>query len=72
MTWPQVSGIDALRHLMEANDLSHGDLARILDTPRSHISELLSGKRGLSKAHIQKLAASFGLSADVFLDRQPA
>lgn len=64
---PPTSGVDALRHLMEANDLSQADLAPLFGGA-SVISEVLSGKRRLSLTHIQRLAARFGLPADVFID----
>ena len=64
---PPMSGIDALRFLMEINELSQTDLARIIERPPSTISEVLSGKRRLALPHIQRLAAHFGLPTDVFL-----
>jgi len=63
---PRVSGVEMLRHLMEANDLRQKDLVQLLGTP-SIVSEVLSGKRGLALSHIQKLSQHFGLPADVFL-----
>jgi HTH-type transcriptional regulator/antitoxin HigA len=64
---PPTSGVDALRHLMEANDLSQADLVPEFGTA-SIVSEVLSGKRRLSLTHIKRLAARFGLPADVFMD----
>jgi HTH-type transcriptional regulator/antitoxin HigA len=63
---PPVSGVAMLRHLMEANGLKQADLADLFGG-KSVISEVLSGKRSLSKQHIQRLSARFGLPADVFL-----
>lgn len=63
---PPTTGVDALRHLMAENDLSQADLVPIFGTP-SAISEVLSGKRGLSLAHVKKLAARFGVPTDVFI-----
>lgn len=65
---PAVTGVDALRHLMEANGLAQSELAPLFGG-RSVISEVLSGKRGLSQNHIKALSAHFGLPADVFLGR---
>lgn len=72
MTWPETTGIEVVRRLMDDNALTQSDLARILGAPRSNVSAILAGKRGLSRAHVQALAAHFGLPADVFLDGPPA
>lgn len=63
---PSVSGIDALRYLMEENSLTQADLVPDFGT-RSIVSEVLSGKRRLALSHITRLAERFGLPADVFL-----
>ena len=65
---PPVSGVEALRYLMEENQLTQADLAPLFGAP-SVISEVLSGKRQLALSHITKLAAYFGLPADIFLRR---
>lgn len=49
---PAASPLDILRHLMEANGLCQVDLIDVFGTA-SVVSEVLKGKRGLSKAHIQ-------------------
>lgn len=67
---PEVRGIDILRHLMEANDLRQKDLVPLFGS-KSIVSEVLSGKRQLTLAHITKLSERFGLSADVFIDHRP-
>jgi HTH-type transcriptional regulator/antitoxin HigA len=64
---PPVGGVAALRFLMEANGLSQADLAPLFGSP-SIVSEVLAGKRRLALAHIRRLAAHFGLPADVFID----
>ncbi|HEV2235491.1 MAG TPA: hypothetical protein VGR57_02415 [Ktedonobacterales bacterium] len=64
---PPISGLDALRYLMEENGLAQADLVPEFGTA-SIVSEVLSGKRRLSLRHIQRLAARFGLPADVFMD----
>lgn len=63
---PPVSGVEALRHLMEENGLTQADLADLFGG-KSVVSEVLSGKRTLSKSHVRKLSERFGLPADVFL-----
>ena len=63
---PPVSGVAALRYLMDENGLTQADLAPLLGTP-SIVSEVLSGKRRLALAHITRLAEHFGVPADVFI-----
>lgn len=63
---PPTSGIDALRYLMAENGLTQADLVPLFGTP-SLVSEVLSGRRRLALAHIKRLAAHFGLPADVFI-----
>ena len=68
---PEASGLDVLRFLMEANDMRQKDLVPLLGS-KSVVSEVLSGKRPLTLAHITKLSERFNLPADVFIDRAPA
>jgi HTH-type transcriptional regulator / antitoxin HigA len=63
---PIVAGVDALRYLMEENELTQADLAPLFGS-RSIISEVLSGKRRLALSHITRLADRFGLPAQVFI-----
>lgn len=63
---PPTSGVDALRYLMAENQLTQADLVPLFGTP-SVVSEVLSGKRRLALDHIKRLAAHFGLPADVFI-----
>lgn len=63
---PPTTGVDALRYLMDENRLSQADLVPIFGTA-SVISEVLAGKRRLSLSHTTRLAAYFGLPADVFI-----
>jgi HTH-type transcriptional regulator/antitoxin HigA len=63
---PLVSGVAVLRHLMEENGLTQADLAADFGG-KSVVSEVLSGKRALSKTHVRKLSERFGLPSDVFL-----
>jgi len=48
---PARSGVDALRFLMEANDLRQVDLVPVLGR-KSLVSEVLSGKRPLTLTHV--------------------
>ena len=57
--------IDVLNELIEANSLRQKDLVDVFGTP-SIISEVLSGKRGLTIEHIKKLSRRFHVSPEVF------
>jgi len=63
---PAMSGLDALRFLMEENGLTQADLVPDFGT-RSIVSEVLAGKRHLALTHIARLAERFGVPADVFI-----
>jgi len=63
---PTVSGVEALRFLMEEHGLTQADLAPLFGT-RSIVSEVLAGKRRLALSHIARLAERFGVPADVFI-----
>jgi HTH-type transcriptional regulator/antitoxin HigA len=63
---PRKAGpIDIVRHLMDANGLRQTDLLDVFGTA-SVISEVLKGKRELSKTHIVKLSERFHLSPALF------
>jgi HTH-type transcriptional regulator/antitoxin HigA len=57
---PDVSGIAVLRSLMADNGLTQAELARGAGIAESALSEVLSGKRKLSRGHVGKLARYFG------------
>lgn len=62
---PDAPPVDVLRHLMEAQGLRQKDLAEIFGT-ESIVSEVLHGKRELTKQHIRRLSVKFGVSPAVF------
>jgi HTH-type transcriptional regulator/antitoxin HigA len=62
---PDASPVEVLRALMDANDLRQKDLAPIFGS-ESILSEVLYKKRGLNKAHIEKLSKRFRISPAVF------
>lgn len=62
------SPIEIIRELMQANNLKQVDMVDVFGT-RSVVSEVLSGKRDLSKAHIQNLSIRFHVSPEVFFAR---
>ena len=55
-----------IRFLMDHRNLRQSDLLPIFGS-RSVVSDVVSGKREPSKAHIRKLANFFHLPADLFL-----
>ncbi len=57
---------DVIRYLMDQHGLSRTDMAPILGTA-SRVSEVLSGKKGLSMTMVQRMRARFGVPADVLL-----
>jgi HTH-type transcriptional regulator / antitoxin HigA len=57
--------VDTLKLLMENRGLKQADLVPEIDS-KSHVSELLSGARELSKSHIMKLSNFFHVSPEVF------
>ena len=63
---PEAGGVELLRFLMEENGLTQASLAHIFGG-KSNISEVLSGKRELSKSQIRGLSKRFGLPADAFM-----
>ncbi len=62
---PDAPPLGVLRHLMESHDLRQKDLAGIFGA-ESVVSEVLHGKRELTKEHIRRLSAKFGVSPAVF------
>jgi len=64
---PKVSGLDALRHLLEAHEMSAADLSRLLNAHRTLGAMILRGDRQLTLSHVRKLSEHFGVPADLFL-----
>ncbi|SMB85508.1 helix-turn-helix domain-containing protein [Deinococcus hopiensis] len=62
---PATTPAEALAFLMEQHGLKQKDLAQF--APQSVISEILNGKRKVSKAIAKGLAERFKVSIDVFL-----
>lgn len=58
--------IAALRELMLAKGVSQAELSKLLGSS-GIASEVLSGKRALSKTHIRKLSKAFHVSVDLFV-----
>src|SRR5436190_9243609 len=66
--WPRRAPrvADLIRHLMDQHGLTRADMVPILGTP-SRVSEVLSGKKGLSMAMVQRLRARFRVPADLLI-----
>lgn len=62
---PQAEPKEVLRFLMDQHDLKQEDLGDC--APQSRISDILSGRRGISKEIAKKLARRFNVSAALFL-----
>jgi HTH-type transcriptional regulator / antitoxin HigA len=60
------SPLDALRELMEVRDLRQRDLIPIFGAS-SVASDVLNGKRSISKAHARKLAEFFHVAVSLFI-----
>ena len=54
-----------LAHLLEEKGMSARDLWSVL--PKSRVSEILNGKRGISKAQAKQLAELFRVPVELFL-----
>ena len=63
---PKASPQRTLQHLMEARNLAPKDLWKIFGS-KGIASEVLHGKRSISKTQAKKLAEFFHVSADLFI-----
>ena len=61
-----ISGLDALKHLVEQNNMTASELGVLLGN-RSLGSKILRGERELSKTHLRVLADRFKVNAGLFL-----
>lgn len=62
---PEVESREVLRFLMDQHGLKQEDLADC--APQSRISDILNGKRAISKEIAKRLARRFNVRADLFL-----
>jgi HTH-type transcriptional regulator / antitoxin HigA len=65
-TIPDAKPHEMVKHLMEQRGLKQADLVPVLGS-RAQVSDLVNGKRGISKAQAKKLAEFFGVSAELFI-----
>jgi HTH-type transcriptional regulator/antitoxin HigA len=63
---PPIAPNEMLEYLMETSGRTAKDLLPVFGT-RGRLSEVLGGKRSISKAQAKKLAAFFKVSVDLFL-----
>jgi HTH-type transcriptional regulator/antitoxin HigA len=62
----RASPLENLRELMRANNLKQKDLVDVFGTP-SIVSEVLSGKRGLTTEHVRRLSERFRVTPELFI-----
>ncbi|MBI3693461.1 MAG: helix-turn-helix domain-containing protein [Acidobacteria bacterium] len=63
---PRLAPHKLLRHLMELRNLRQRDLIRLLGAS-SVVSDVVNGKRSISKAQAKKLAAFFRVPVELFI-----
>jgi len=63
---PDPSPHEMLVYLMEQRGLKQADLVPIFKS-RGYVSDVVNGKRAISKAHARQLAEFFRISADAFI-----
>jgi HTH-type transcriptional regulator / antitoxin HigA len=63
---PPAPGHEMLSYLMETSGRTAKDLLPVFGT-RGRLSEILNGKRSISKEQAKKLAAFFKVTADLFI-----
>jgi HTH-type transcriptional regulator/antitoxin HigA len=64
---PPVADAELLRHLIESRETTQAQVAQGAGIAESTVSEILSGRRKLSRSHIEALARFFHVSPAVFL-----
>lgn len=62
----EATPLEVLRHLMESRGSKQSHLWEVFGS-KGIASEVLSGKRGISKTHAKALAAYFHVPADLFI-----
>jgi HTH-type transcriptional regulator / antitoxin HigA len=62
---PEAEPTAIIRHLMEAHNLRQKDLLDVFGT-ESIVSDVLRGRRELTKQHIRRLSTKFRVSPSVF------
>lgn len=65
---PDIDGVELLKNLIQENGLRQKDLVPIFRT-ESIVSDVLNGKRELTKRHIEELSRFFDVSPAAFFPR---
>jgi len=63
----KITGLQALKYLLEENRINAAELARLLGVDRSLGVRILTGERRLTADHLRILSKRFKVSADLFL-----
>ena len=63
---PEAGPLEVLHHLMEARGIKQSQLWEVFGS-KGIASEVLNGKRGISKTHARSLANYFHVPADLFV-----
>jgi len=63
---PEAEPLEILHHLMEARGIKQSQLWEVFGS-KGIASEVLNGKRGISKTHARALADYFHVPADLFV-----
>ena len=64
---PRVSDAEMLRHLIDSRATTQAKTAVATGIAESTISDILAGRRGMNRKHIEALAKFFGVSPAVFM-----
>ncbi len=65
--WPEMSGIEILRGLIEEHGMTISDFTRLIGVHRSLGTRILNGERNLTVGHIRLLADRFKVSPALFM-----
>ncbi len=65
--YPQATGLESLKFLLEEHGMTGDTLAELLEVDRSTAYKILKGQRNLTTEHIRRLCGRFSVGADLFL-----
>ncbi len=63
----EITGLEALKYLMNANDMNQVQLAKTLGVGTSSASMILSGSRPITAGHARALGQRFCVDAGLFI-----
>ena len=64
---PAITPTEKLQHLLESSGMKQKDLGQLLGTSKGYTSNIVTGKRPISKEHAKILANHFKMSVESFL-----